>query len=58
TVIDKDEVIPEDKTLELIEEFQNVDKHVLTIFDHERMKATLRDMMTNQFKDAKEYAYH
>ncbi|GJX51585.1 hypothetical protein Tco_0278430 [Tanacetum coccineum] len=58
TVIDKDEVIPEDKTLELIEEFQNVDKDVLAIFDHERMKTTLRDMMTNQFKDAKEYAYH
>ncbi|GKB36554.1 hypothetical protein Tco_0881496 [Tanacetum coccineum] len=58
TVIDKDEVIPEDKTPELIEEFQNVDKHVPTIFDHERIKATLRDMMSNQFKDAEEYAYH
>ncbi|GJZ88981.1 hypothetical protein Tco_0660763 [Tanacetum coccineum] len=58
TVIDKDEVIPEDKTPELIEEFQNVDKHVPTIFDHERMKDTLRDILSNQFKDAEEYAYH
>ncbi|GJV27926.1 ribonuclease H-like domain-containing protein [Tanacetum coccineum] len=46
TVIDKDEVIPEDKTPELIEEFQNVDKHVPTIFDHERMKDTLRDILS------------
>ncbi|GJS77379.1 hypothetical protein Tco_0727260 [Tanacetum coccineum] len=44
-VIDEDEVIPEDETLELIEEFQNIDKRVPTIYDHERMKATLRDMM-------------
>ncbi|GJZ71123.1 hypothetical protein Tco_0634974 [Tanacetum coccineum] len=26
--------------------------------DHERMEATLRDMMSNQFRDAEEYAYH
>ncbi|GJW52659.1 retrotransposon protein, putative, unclassified [Tanacetum coccineum] len=58
TVIDKDEVIPEDKALDLIKEFQNVDKHVTTIYDHERMEATLRDMMSNQFRDAEEYAYH
>ncbi|GJX61647.1 hypothetical protein Tco_0294547 [Tanacetum coccineum] len=57
-IIDEDEVIPKGETLKLIEEFQNVDKHVPTIFDHERMEATLRDMMNNQFKDAKEYAYH
>ncbi|GJR52309.1 hypothetical protein Tco_1402830 [Tanacetum coccineum] len=43
---------------ELIKEFQNVDKHVPTMFDHERMDATLRDMMSNQFRDAEEYAYH
>ncbi|GJR32289.1 hypothetical protein Tco_1108521 [Tanacetum coccineum] len=58
TVIDEDGVIPENETLDLIEEFHNVDKHVLTIFDHEIIKATLRDMMSNQFKDAEEYAYH
>nr|GEU31952.1 retrovirus-related Pol polyprotein from transposon TNT 1-94 [Tanacetum cinerariifolium] len=44
-VIDEDEVIPEDETLELIEEFQNVDKRVPTIIDHERIEATLKDMM-------------
>ncbi|GJU70425.1 hypothetical protein Tco_1256684 [Tanacetum coccineum] len=43
-VTDKDEVILEDETLELINEFQNVDKRVPTIFDRERMEATLRDM--------------
>ncbi|GJT08872.1 hypothetical protein Tco_0843334 [Tanacetum coccineum] len=32
--------------------------NVPTIFDHERIEATLRDMMRNQFKDAAEYAYH
>ncbi|GKE94993.1 hypothetical protein Tco_1579848, partial [Tanacetum coccineum] len=53
-----DEVILEDETPELIEEFQNVDMHVPTIYDHERIKATLRDMMSNQFRNAKEYAYH
>ncbi|GJY79075.1 hypothetical protein Tco_0484876, partial [Tanacetum coccineum] len=42
-----DEVIPEDETLDLIEEFHNVDKRVPTIYDHERMEATLRDMMSN-----------
>ncbi|GKE89088.1 hypothetical protein Tco_1566563, partial [Tanacetum coccineum] len=54
----EDEVIPDDETPELIEEFQNVDKRVPIIFDDERMEATLRDMMRNQFKDAEEYAYH
>ncbi|GJX91933.1 hypothetical protein Tco_0345259 [Tanacetum coccineum] len=58
TIIDEDEVILEDETPELIEEFHNVDKRVPTIFDHERIEATLRDMMSNQFKDAEEYAYH
>ncbi|GJS62186.1 hypothetical protein Tco_0656970, partial [Tanacetum coccineum] len=57
-VIDEDEVIPEDETLEILEEFQNVDKRVLTIFDRERMKGTLRDMLSNQFRDAEEHAYH
>nr|GEZ05399.1 hypothetical protein [Tanacetum cinerariifolium] len=40
-----DEVIPENDSPELIKEFQNVDKHVPTIQDHERMEATLRDMI-------------
>ncbi|GJW15103.1 hypothetical protein Tco_0019236 [Tanacetum coccineum] len=39
-VIDEDEVIPEDETPELTK-LQNVDKHVPTIFDYARMKATL-----------------
>ncbi|GJR92316.1 hypothetical protein Tco_0264490 [Tanacetum coccineum] len=58
TVIDDDEVIPEDKTPELITEFQNVDKRVLTIFDCARIEATLNDMLSNQFRNAEEYAYH
>ncbi|GKE02936.1 hypothetical protein Tco_1390919 [Tanacetum coccineum] len=57
-VIDEDEVILEDETLEILKEFQNVDKRVPTIFDRERMKATLRDMLSNHFRDAEEYAYH
>ncbi|GJS89643.1 hypothetical protein Tco_0772279 [Tanacetum coccineum] len=48
-VIDKDEVIPEDETPELIIEFHNVDKCVPTIFDRTRMEATLNDMLNNQF---------
>ncbi|GJZ14549.1 hypothetical protein Tco_0550226, partial [Tanacetum coccineum] len=44
-IIDEDEVIPEDETHKLIEGFQNVDKHLPTLFDHERIEATLRDMM-------------
>ncbi|GJZ79735.1 hypothetical protein Tco_0644572, partial [Tanacetum coccineum] len=56
--IDKDEVIPKDETPELITKFQNVDKRVPTIFDRVRMEATLNDMLSNQFKNAEEYAYH
>ncbi|GJX00672.1 hypothetical protein Tco_0689206 [Tanacetum coccineum] len=37
-IINEDEVIPEDETLELIAEFQNIDKHVPTFFDHARME--------------------
>ncbi|GJZ39970.1 hypothetical protein Tco_0586533, partial [Tanacetum coccineum] len=51
TVIDEDEVIPKDETPELITEFQNVDKRVLTIFDHARMEAILNDMLNNQFQN-------
>ncbi|GJZ35470.1 hypothetical protein Tco_0581287 [Tanacetum coccineum] len=54
TIIDEDEVIPEDETSELITEFQNVDKHVLTVFDRLRMEATLNDMLSNQFRNAEE----
>ncbi|GJS82679.1 hypothetical protein Tco_0749220 [Tanacetum coccineum] len=57
-VTDEDEVISENETLELITELQNVDKHVPTIFDRARIEATLNDMLSNQFKNAKEYAYH
>ncbi|GJR74029.1 hypothetical protein Tco_0086394 [Tanacetum coccineum] len=57
-VVDKDEVIPEDVTLELITEFQNIDKRVPTIFDHARIEATLRDSLSNMSINAKEYAYH
>nr|GEY92002.1 hypothetical protein [Tanacetum cinerariifolium] len=57
TVVDEDVVIPKDET-RLITEFQNVDKRVPTIFDHARMKATLNDMLSNQFRNAEEYANH
>ncbi|GJW78364.1 hypothetical protein Tco_0140046 [Tanacetum coccineum] len=46
TVIDEDEVIPEDETPELITELQDVDKRVPTIFNYERMKATLNDALS------------
>ncbi|GKA03923.1 hypothetical protein Tco_0676704 [Tanacetum coccineum] len=52
-VIDEDEVIPEDETLELIIEFQNVDYHVPTIFDHERIEATLNDMLNSLGKQTR-----
>ncbi|GJY84233.1 hypothetical protein Tco_0497609, partial [Tanacetum coccineum] len=58
TVMDEDEVIPEDETPELIIELQDVDKRAPTIFDYERMRATLNDALSNQFKNAEEYAYH
>ncbi|GJZ34408.1 hypothetical protein Tco_0580225, partial [Tanacetum coccineum] len=58
TVIDEDEVIKEDETPELIKELQNVDKRVQTIYDYERMKATLNDALSIQCKNAEEYAYH
>nr|GFB81742.1 hypothetical protein [Tanacetum cinerariifolium] len=58
TIIDEDEVIPEDETPELITKLQDVDKHVPTIFDYDRMRATLNDALSNQFKNVEEYAYH
>ncbi|GJY25267.1 hypothetical protein Tco_0399993 [Tanacetum coccineum] len=51
-VTDEDEVILEDTTPELIDEFQNADKHIPTIYDYARMMATPNDVMSNQFKDA------
>ncbi|GJW20172.1 hypothetical protein Tco_0030794 [Tanacetum coccineum] len=57
-VSDIDKVIPEKKSPEDVKEFQDNDEHVPTIYDHERMEATLKDMMSNQFRDAEEYAYH
>ncbi|GJY02256.1 hypothetical protein Tco_0360408 [Tanacetum coccineum] len=58
TVVDEDEVIPEDVSPELITEFQQVDKRVPTIFDRARIEATLNDALSNQFTNAEEYAYH
>ncbi|GJW35224.1 hypothetical protein Tco_0058144 [Tanacetum coccineum] len=58
TVIDEDEVITEDETLKLITKLQDVDKHVPTIYDYKIMKAKLNDALSNQFKNAEEYAYH
>ncbi|GKE78558.1 hypothetical protein Tco_1544678 [Tanacetum coccineum] len=57
-IIDEDEVIPEDETHDLLNEFQNVDKRVPAIYDRERIEATIREMLSNQFRDAEEYAYH
>nr|GEX62124.1 hypothetical protein [Tanacetum cinerariifolium] len=58
TVIDEDEMILEDETPELITNVQDVDKLVPTIFEYERMRATLNDALSNQFNNAEEYAYH
>nr|GEU40610.1 hypothetical protein [Tanacetum cinerariifolium] len=58
TISDKDDVIPEDETPELIIKFQNVDKRVPTIFDCARMDASMNDMLSNQFRNAEEYTYH
>ncbi|GKF80299.1 hypothetical protein Tco_0238901, partial [Tanacetum coccineum] len=57
-IIDEDEVILEDETPKLITKLQNVDKHIPTIFDCARMEATLNDVLSNQFRNAEEYAYH
>ncbi|GJY33298.1 hypothetical protein Tco_0417767 [Tanacetum coccineum] len=58
TVVDKDEIISKDETPKLITEFQNINKRVPTIFDRARMEATLNDMLSNQFRNDEEYAYH
>ncbi|GKE05010.1 hypothetical protein Tco_1397028 [Tanacetum coccineum] len=56
--IDEDKGIPEDETPELLNEFKIVDKQVPTICDHKRMEATMKGIMSNQFRNAKEYACH
>nr|GEV05027.1 hypothetical protein [Tanacetum cinerariifolium] len=33
-------------------------KYARAIFDHERMEATIEDMLSSQFRDDEEYAYH
>ncbi|GJR40640.1 hypothetical protein Tco_1216324, partial [Tanacetum coccineum] len=53
-VVDENEVISEDVTPELIAEFQNIDKRVPTIFDHARIKATLRDSLSNLSRNAED----
>nr|GEV64877.1 hypothetical protein [Tanacetum cinerariifolium] len=57
-VIDEDEAIQEEETPELINEFQNVDKRVSTIFDHERIEVIIKDLLSNQYRDAMDYSYH
>ncbi|GKF40698.1 hypothetical protein Tco_0124040, partial [Tanacetum coccineum] len=57
TIIDEDEVIPEEETPEQIIELQDVDKRVPIIFDYERIRDTLNDALSNQFKNTEEYAY-
>ncbi|GKC73126.1 hypothetical protein Tco_1119009, partial [Tanacetum coccineum] len=56
--LDDDEVISKDATPEFLDELKSFDMKVPTIVDHKRMKATLKDMMSNQFRNAEEYAYH
>nr|GEW31252.1 hypothetical protein [Tanacetum cinerariifolium] len=45
-VIDEDEAILKDETPEIITKLQNVNKRVPTIYDYERMRATLNDAIT------------
>nr|GEV21080.1 hypothetical protein [Tanacetum cinerariifolium] len=54
TVIDEDKVIPKDETPKLIIELQDVNKRVPTIFDYERIRATLNDALSNQFMNTEE----
>ncbi|GKD36679.1 ribonuclease H-like domain-containing protein [Tanacetum coccineum] len=54
TIIDEDEVIPEEETPEQIIELQDVDKRVPIIFDYERIRDTLNDALSNQFKNTEE----
>ncbi|GJX76274.1 retrovirus-related pol polyprotein from transposon TNT 1-94 [Tanacetum coccineum] len=57
--VDEDKVISEEASPTLVNESRSFgDKRVPTIVDHKRMVATLKDMLSNQFRDAEEYAYH
>ncbi|GJY97205.1 hypothetical protein Tco_0514115 [Tanacetum coccineum] len=53
--IDEDEDIFEDASLQFLEEIKSLgDNKVSTIADHQRMEATLKDMMKKQFRTAEE----
>ncbi|GKA33676.1 hypothetical protein Tco_0720105 [Tanacetum coccineum] len=57
--IDEYEEIFEEASPTFLNELKSLgDKKVSTITNNQRMKATLKDMMRNQFRTAKEYAYH
>nr|GEW96048.1 hypothetical protein [Tanacetum cinerariifolium] len=53
--LDKDKEVFEESSPTFLNELKSLgDRKVLTIVDHERMKATLKDMLSNRFKDAEE----
>ncbi|GJZ84590.1 hypothetical protein Tco_0649929 [Tanacetum coccineum] len=57
--VDADEVISKEASLILLNELNSFsDKRVPTTVDHKKMEATLKDMLSNQFRNAEEYAYH
>ncbi|GKF50384.1 hypothetical protein Tco_0146851 [Tanacetum coccineum] len=57
--VDEYEVTSEEASPALLNELKSFgDKRVLIIADHKRMKATLKYILSNQFRDAEEYAYH
>ncbi|GJS79806.1 hypothetical protein Tco_0729687 [Tanacetum coccineum] len=57
--LDEDEEVSEEASPTFLKELKSLgDRKVLTIADHERMKAILKDMLSNRFKDAEEYAYY
>ncbi|GJY35153.1 hypothetical protein Tco_0420531 [Tanacetum coccineum] len=47
----------DDDKIDIKQSSGDADKHVPTIFDYEIMKAILNDALSNQFKNAEEYAY-
>ncbi|GJR68132.1 hypothetical protein Tco_0014197 [Tanacetum coccineum] len=56
-VIDEDEEILEDTTPKLIDKFQNVDKHIPTIYNYARIMDTLNDESRQEdIKQSKSYA--
>nr|GEW62805.1 hypothetical protein [Tanacetum cinerariifolium] len=57
--VDEDEKICEDASPAFYEEMKSLaNKKVSIIVDHERIKGSLKDMLSNHFNDAEEYAYH